>query len=97
MDLEYVMNYLRVDADEDIPLIDNLMAASEAYLSGAIDDYAEKMKDSKFKSMADLVRLAMISEWYDNRVYVKNDRYDKVSTMIRSLIHQLQYASLEVI
>ncbi|WP_462133182.1 head-tail connector protein [Peptostreptococcus stomatis] len=91
MELEYVMNYLRVDADEDIPLIKNLISASKTYLSGAIDNYAEKVKQDNFKSMADLVRLAMISEWYDNRVYVKNDRYDKVSTMIKSLIHQLQY------
>lgn len=91
MELEYVMNYLRVDADEDIPLIKNLISASETYLSGGIDNYAEKVKQDNFKSMADLVRLAMISEWYDNRVYVKNDRYDKVSTMIKSLIHQLQY------
>ncbi|MDY5479003.1 MAG: head-tail connector protein [Peptostreptococcus porci] len=97
MDLEYVMNYLRVDADEDIPLITNLITASESYLSGAIDDYDQKMESEKFRSMADLIRLAMISEWYDNRVYVKNDRYDKVSTMIRSLIHQLQYSSVEVI
>lgn len=91
MELEYVMNYLRVDADEDIPLIKNLISASETYLSGAIDNYSEKVKQDNFKSMANLVRLAMISEWYDNRVYVKNDRYDKVSTMIKSLIHQLQY------
>ncbi|MBC2576573.1 head-tail connector protein [Peptostreptococcus canis] len=95
MDLEYVKNYLRVDADivEDDLLILNLINSANSYLSEAIDNYEEKMKKEQFKSMADLVVLTMVSEWYDSRGYVKNDRYDKVSTMIKSLIYQLQYAS----
>lgn len=91
MDLEYVKNYLRVCTDEDDLLISNLINTSISYLQGAVDDFDEKIKNEKFKNIADLVICAMVSEMYDNRVFVKNDRYDKVSYMTRSMINHLQY------
>ncbi|WAW14751.1 head-tail connector protein [Peptostreptococcus equinus] len=98
MDIETVKNYLKIDTDDEkeTDLIQSFIDSSRSYLSGAIDNFDIKMQNKNFENMANLVMLAMISEWYDNRVYVKNDRYDKVSNIVRSMINQLQYGTYEV-
>lgn len=90
MDLAMVKSYLRVDYDYDDDFITLAMGAAESYLQSAVDDWEKKSKKKNIKSKADIVRLALIQEMYDNRMLI-NEKSKDLSYTIRSLITQLQY------
>ncbi len=83
-----VKEYLRIDADytaED-GLIDSLIAASDVYCKNAFGldvDLGNKL--------INLLRLVLISDWYENREYV-GKATDRTRITIQSIKTQLQYA-----
>lgn len=95
MELSAVKNYLRIDFDDDDLFLKMSIAAAEAYLEAAIDDYEQKLKNKKFKSKADICLLALVQNMYDNRMLIDKDSRD-LSYTIRSMISQLQYGKCEV-
>ena len=90
MDKNKVKQYLRLDYEDT--LVETLIEVSAGYLSDAIDDYNEKLKNEIFKAKAEMVQLVLIQELYDNRNQAKKDSTD-FSYVIRSMISQLQYWS----
>lgn len=90
MDLQIVKDYLRIDYDYDDAFLKILIDAAESYLASAVNDFDKKSKKKNFKSRADIVRLALIQEMYDNRMLI-NDKSKDLSYTIRSMITQLQY------
>lgn len=90
MDLQIVKDYLRIDYDYDDAFLKILIDAAESYLASAVNDFDKKSKKKNFKSRADIVRLALIQEMYDNRILI-NDKSKDLSYTIRSMITQLQY------
>ena len=90
MDKNKVKQYLRLDYEDT--LVETLIEVSAGYLSDAIDDYNEKLKNEIFKAKAEMIQLVLIQELYDNRNQAKKDSTD-FSYVIRSMISQLQYWS----
>ena len=89
MTIDDIKTYLRVDHDDDDNLINQLEKTADAYLAAAVTDYSSHYEnDENFKASADMAKLAIIAELYENRNEAKQDDY---SFTIRSMITQLQY------
>jgi uncharacterized phage protein (predicted DNA packaging) len=88
--LQQVKDYLRIDADHEDALLQTFMAAADSYLAASIDGYADKLTDADFASKSDMVKLALVSEFYRNRD-PSNDQRDNFPFYIQSQIAQLQY------
>jgi uncharacterized phage protein (predicted DNA packaging) len=88
--LQQVKDYLRIDADHEDALLQTFMAAADSYLAASIDGYADKLTDADFASKSDMVKLALVSEFYRNRD-PSNDQRDNLPFYIQSQIAQLQY------
>lgn len=94
--LQQVKDYLRIDAAYEDALLQTFMDAADSYLVASIDGYADKLTDSDFASKADMVKLALVSEFYRNRD-PSNDQRENFPYYIQSQIAQLQYwADVEV-
>ena len=87
--LDEVKTYLRIDLDIEDDFLRRCMAAADAYLANAVDDFAERCKRQDFASTADIVQLALVSEMYTNRD-CRNDSRQSYPYHIRSMILQLQ-------
>lgn len=81
--------YLRVDGDDEDALITRLIAVSEAYLSGAVDEYSERVLDATFAAKAEMVQLAVIADMFENRNQGGAEVHP-YGRIIESLIRQLQ-------
>lgn len=88
--LQQVKDYLRIDAAYEDALLQTFMDAADSYLVASIDGYADKLSDADFASKADMVKLALVSEFYRNRD-PSNDQRDTFPYYITSQIAQLQY------
>ena len=86
MTIDDIKTYLRVDHDDDDNLINQLEKTADAYLASDYSSHYEN--DENFKASADMAKLAIIAELYENRNEAKQDDY---SFTIRSMITQLQY------
>lgn len=87
LDLPAVKNYLRVDTDADDALISMEMNAADHYLAGAVTNYAANYRaDEAFAKAADIVKLAVIAQMYEDRTGEKNGDFNYT---IRTLINQL--------
>ena len=93
--LEEVKLYLRVDNEEEDNLIETLVDSAYSYMNNAVDSFNDKYEKENFKSMCDIIILTLITEWYDTRIYSKDDRKDKVSHIVTAMIQQLQYGSYD--
>lgn len=93
--LEEVKLYLRVDNEEEDKLIETLVDSAYSYMNNAVDSFNDKYEKENFKSMCDIIILTLITEWYDTRIYSKDDRKDKVSHIITAMIQQLQYGNYD--
>lgn len=83
--------YLRVDGNEEDDLLAHFLAAAESYLSNAITNYAEYYEaNEKFQAQADLLKMVIVSEQFNNRDG-RNDPRSDFSFAIRSMVNQLQY------
>ena len=91
MTLEKVKLYLRVDGNEEDDLLESFLNAAESYLSNAITNYADYYEtNEKFQAQADLLKLVIVSEQFNNRDG-RNDPRNNFAFVIRSMVNQLQY------
>ena len=88
--LQQVKDYLRIDAAYEDALLQTFMDAADSYLVASVDGYADKLIDSDFAKTADMVKLALVSEYYRNRD-PSNDQRENLPRHIESQIYQLQY------
>lgn len=91
--LELAKNYLRVDGTEEDELITHFLETAESYLRNAISNYEENYSaDERFAAQADLLKMVIVAENYNNRDG-RNDSRKDFSFVIRSMVNQLQYYS----
>ena len=89
--LEKVKLYLRLDTEFEDELVTNLMVVAESYMTDAVTNYQKHYAvDEKFAAKADLVKLAIIAENFNNRD-PRNDNRNSFSYAIQSMINQLNY------
>lgn len=86
--LDSVKTYLRVDSDAENALLQNLIAASDSYMEGAVSNFSDKYEnsDDKWKYKADLAQLMLIADWYEHRLQEERP----VSGAVNLLLTQLQ-------
>ena len=94
MTLEEVKNYLRVTYDDDDGYLTNLMQVAEDYLVAGVTDYLKKKENDHFKARAEIVKLVIIQNLYDERYLVGQPL--EMSYIIRSMITQLEYGDVNV-
>ena len=89
--LELAKNYLRVDGTEEDALIERFLETAESYMRNAISDYEENYStNTRFAVQADLLKMVIVAENYNNRDG-RNDPRKDFSFVIRSMVNQLQY------
>lgn len=87
MTLETVKNYLRVDGNDDDSLIQLEIDAAHAYMCGAVSNFTALYEaDEAFRNAADVAKLAIIAQLYENRTSEYKNDY---SYPIRTIINQL--------
>lgn len=89
LSVDDVKTYLRIDNDVEDAMLKRLLAQAEAYLAGAVDDFAKHCKKEDFDQQADIVRAAIVSEMYNNRD-AQEEKHQAFPYFIRSAIAQLQ-------
>lgn len=94
MTLEDVKNYLRVTYDDDDGYLTNLMQVAEDYLVAGVTDYLVKKENDHFKARAEIVKLVIIQNLYDER-YMMGQNLE-MSYIVRSMITQLEYGDVNV-
>ena len=75
--------YLRIDNDVEDAMLQRLLAQADAYLAGAVDDFALRCKTESFDKLA---------EMYNNRD-CQEEKHQAFPYFIRSAIAQLQYSA----
>lgn len=94
MTLEEVKNYLRVTYDDDDGYLTNLMQVAEDYLVAGVTDYLVKKEKEHFRARAEIVKLVIIQNLYDER-YMMGQPLE-MNYIIRSMITQLEYGDVNV-
>ena len=94
MTLEEVKNYLRVTYDDDDGYLTSLMQVAEDYLVAGVTDYLKKKKNDHFKARAEIVKLVIIQNLYDER-YMMGQALE-MNYIVRSMITQLEYGDANV-
>lgn len=94
MTLEDVKNYLRVTYDDDDGYLTNLMQVAEDYLVAGVTDYLKKKENDHFKARAEIIKLVIIQNLYDER-YMMGQPLE-MSYIVRSMITQLEYGDVNV-
>lgn len=97
--LDEVKNYLKIDTEDDDPLIQLMMKAAEEYLKNATGkEYPETdSARNKFEYQQEKIYLCLlIAYWYENRSAAANNKSfngivpDEFTFLTRSLLLQLQ-------
>lgn len=87
MTLSDVKLYLRVDGDAEDTLITQLMSVADGYMSDAVTNYsAHYGNDDGYTARADMAKLAIIADLYENR---NTENPQSFSHTVQSIIHQL--------
>lgn len=94
MTLEEVKNYLRVTYDDDDGYLTNLMQVAEDYLVAGVTDYLVKKEKEHFRARAEIVKLVIIQNLYDER-YMMGQPLE-MNYIVRSMITQLEYGDVNV-
>lgn len=89
LSVEDIKLYLRIDNDVEDAMLQRLIAQADAYLAGAVDDFAAHCKTESFDKQADIVRAAIVAEMYNNRD-CQEEKHQAFPYLIRSAIAQLQ-------
>lgn len=89
LSVEDIKLYLRIDNDVEDAMLQRLIAQADAYLAGAVDDFAAHCKTESFDKQADIVRAAIVAEMYNNRD-CQEEKHQAFPYFIRSAIAQLQ-------
>lgn len=83
--LDLIKQYLRIDGNYEDELLEFLKDNAEFYIEDTIDNL--DLSNEKVSKKAQLMALVLISDWYENREYVK---VGKVSNDIRYTIMSLR-------
>lgn len=94
MTLEDVKNYLRVTYDDDDGYLESLIKVAEDYLIDGVTDYKKKMEKEHFRARAEIVKLVIIQNLYDER-YMMGQPLE-MNYIVRSMITQLEYGDVNV-
>ena len=87
MTLSDVKLYLRVDGNAEDTLITQLMSVADGYMSDAVTNYsANYSKDDEYTARADMAKLAIIADLYENR---NVETPQSFSRTVQSIITQL--------
>lgn len=87
MNLSDVKLYLRVDGNAEDTLITQLMSVADGYMSDAVTNYAAHYgKDDEYTARADMAKLAIIADLYENR---NAESPQSFSHTVQSIINQL--------
>lgn len=87
MDIEELKLYLRVDTDDEDPLIESLQIAAEEYLLNA------GVKCSYERRLYGVAVKLIVSNWYENRNPVLVGTISKeIEMSLNCIIPQLKYA-----
>lgn len=87
MNLSDVKLYLRVDGEAEDNLITQLMSVADGYMSDAVTNYSANYgKDKGYTARADMAKLAIIADLYENR---NAETPQSFSHTVQSIINQL--------
>lgn len=92
LSVEDIKLYLRIDNNVEDTMLQRLLDQADAYLAGAVDNFALRCKTESFDKQADIVRAAIVAEMYNNRD-CQEDKHQAFPYFIRSAIAQLQYSA----
>jgi uncharacterized phage protein (possible DNA packaging) len=87
--LDDVKEYLRIDSDAENIILERFMNAAESYLRSGVTNYALNLANADFLALAEMAKLALISEMYENRS--PGSGLSDFSFAVRSTITQMQY------
>lgn len=85
LNLITVKDFLKIEYDDDDPVLDILISAAEIYLYNATG-----IQFDSTNNMAKLFCLILVSDWYDNRDFVGKVS-EKLRYTVESMITQLKY------
>lgn len=87
--------WVRIDYEE--PMLEELIQVSYDYASGAIDNFAEKIKSAKFKRKLKLFMQNVVVSLYEDRGMVggvtAESKDNKMKYINGSILLQLQYGT----
>lgn len=89
MTLDDVKKYLRVTYDDDDSYLEQLIEVAETYLIDGVTGYLEKKKNDHFNKRAEIVKLVIIQNLYDERYMM--GQHLEMNYIVRSMINQLEY------
>lgn len=80
--------------DDDDGYLTNLMQVAEDYLVAGVTDYLVKKEKEHFRARAEIVKLVIIQNLYDER-YMMGQALE-MNYIVRSMITQLEYGDVNV-
>lgn len=80
--------------DDDDGYLTNLMQVAEDYLVAGVTDYLVKKEKEHFRARAEIVKLVIIQNLYDER-YMMGKALE-MNYIVRSMITQLEYGDVNV-
>lgn len=80
--------------DDDDGYLTNLMQVAEDYLVAGVTDYLVKKEKEHFRARAEIVKLVIIQNLYDER-YMMGQPLE-MNYIVRSMITQLEYGDVNV-
>ena len=87
--------YLRIDTDEEDTLLEHCLKAAWSYLQDAVTDFEILYSvDTDYTAKADMLIKVLAGEMWQNRDS-RNDSRDDYSFIVRSMINQLQYRTVD--
>jgi uncharacterized phage protein (predicted DNA packaging) len=93
VELDEVMEWLRIDNQEEIGLLAVLIGAAEEYLKNAT---GKDFSTPPVSYQARLFCLVLVADWYENRELIGTKPSEKVRFSIQSMLTQLTYCGDEV-
>jgi uncharacterized phage protein (predicted DNA packaging) len=94
IDLVTVKQFLHVDYNNEDEYLGLLILNADEYLRDCIDDYDTKLAIDRFVAKADLVKLMIVQDLFDNRD-LTGSTAEKLRHSVQSTILQMQCTTYE--
>lgn len=92
--LEQAKQYSHLDYDYEDEFIKLLIENVEQFLKDSINNYDSKIANAKFEKKADLLKLMLIKDMFDNRDLLDKDN-KKLRYSAQSLLNQMKFNTYE--